>query len=63
MARLELPALYAILDPEQTAGRSLDTTLAEILAGGARWLQLRVKSLAPAAFFELALRVRSRTAA
>jgi thiamine-phosphate pyrophosphorylase len=63
MAQIELPALYAILDPEQTAGRSTDRVLDELLKAGAQWLQLRVKSLAPAEFFELARRARARTRA
>ncbi len=63
MAQIELPALYAILDPEQTAGRSIDRVLDELLKAGAQWLQLRVKSLAPAEFFELARRARARTRA
>jgi thiamine-phosphate pyrophosphorylase len=63
MAPLDLPALYAILDPEQTAGRSTDLVLDELLKGGAQWLQLRVKSLTPADFFGLARRARTRTRA
>jgi thiamine-phosphate pyrophosphorylase len=63
MAPIELPALYAILDPEQTAGRSTDRVLDELLKAGAQWLQLRVKSLTPAEFFELARRARARTRA
>jgi len=58
---LQLPALYAILDPEQTSGRAPEAVLQELLKGGARWLQLRVKALAAADFFELARRVRVQT--
>ena len=60
---LALPAFYAILDPEQLAGRPAGAVLEELLKGGARWLQLRVKSLTPADFFELAQMVRVRTRA
>ena len=63
MARLDLPALYAILDPEQTSGRSPDQVLDALLKAGAQWLQLRVKSLASAEFFHLARRARIRTRA
>jgi len=61
MPLLDLPALYAILDPEQTAGRPVEAVLHELLKGGAHWLQLRVKSLTPTDFFELAKRVRAHT--
>jgi thiamine-phosphate pyrophosphorylase len=63
MPLLDLPALYAILDPEQTAGRSTEAVLENLLKGGAQWLQLRVKSLTPADFFELARHVRAGTQA
>jgi thiamine-phosphate pyrophosphorylase len=63
MPPLELPTLYAIFDPEQTAGRATDEVLEQLLEGGAQWLQLRVKSLTPADFFELASRVRAKTRA
>jgi thiamine-phosphate pyrophosphorylase len=56
-----LPALYAILDPEQTGSRAPDRVLEDLLSGGARWLQLRVKALSSADFFALARRVRART--
>ncbi|MGE5218448.1 MAG: thiamine phosphate synthase [Chloroflexota bacterium] len=61
MTLLDLPAFYAILDPEQTAGRPVEAVLDELLKGGTRWLQLRVKLLAPTDFFELAQRVRAHT--
>lgn len=61
MPPLHIAPLYAILDPQQTAGRAADAVLEELLTGGAQWLQLRVKSLAAADFFELARRVRART--
>jgi thiamine-phosphate pyrophosphorylase len=60
---LEIAPLYAILDPEQTSGRNPGQVLGELLEGGVQWLQLRVKSLAPAEFFELARRARSETRA
>jgi thiamine-phosphate diphosphorylase len=58
-----LPPLYAILDPEQTKGRSPESVLRELLEGGVTLLQLRVKAMAPREFFELARTVRSRTRA
>lgn len=63
MPPLKLPPLYAILDPEQTSGRAPAAVLRDLLQGGARWLQLRVKALTPADFFELAQRVRIETRA
>jgi len=61
MPRLELPALYAILDPDQTAGREPGKVLHDLLEGGARFLQLRVKSLAAGDFFALARNARAVT--
>jgi thiamine-phosphate pyrophosphorylase len=63
MLSLSLPPLYAILDPEQTKGRSPESVLRELLEGGVTLLQLRVKTMAPREFFELARRVRSETRA
>jgi thiamine-phosphate pyrophosphorylase len=63
MPSLSLPPLYAILDPEQTKGRSPESVLRELLEGGVTILQLRVKTMAPREFFELARRVRSETKA
>lgn len=63
MPPLKLPPLYAILDPEQTSGRAPAAVLRDLLQGGARWLQLRVKALTPADFFELAQRFRIETRA
>ena len=60
---LDVPPLYAIFDPEQISGRSPNRVLAELLAHGVQWLQLRVKSLPPVEFFELARHVRSETRA
>ncbi|HKY09699.1 MAG TPA: thiamine phosphate synthase [Candidatus Binatia bacterium] len=61
MSGLDLPPLYAILDPEQIAGRDAVKALVDLLAGGARFLQLRVKALAAGDFFELARRARVET--
>lgn len=63
MMSLSLPPLYAILDPEQTKGRSPESVLRELLEGGVTLLQLRVKTMVPREFFELARRVRSETRA
>jgi thiamine-phosphate pyrophosphorylase len=60
---LSLPPLYAILDPEQTRGRSPESVLRALLEGGVTLLQLRVKTMAPREFFELARMVRSETRA
>jgi thiamine-phosphate pyrophosphorylase len=54
MPAFELPPLYAILDPDQTQGRDAGTVLQELLAGGAKIIQLRAKTLAPRDFFDLA---------
>jgi thiamine-phosphate pyrophosphorylase len=63
MPSLSLPPLYAILDPEQTKGRSPESVLRELLEGGVTILQLRVKTMAPSEFFQLARTVRSETRA
>jgi thiamine-phosphate pyrophosphorylase len=63
MPSLSLPPLYAILDPQQTKGRAPESVLRELLEGGVTLLQLRVKTMAPREFFELARRVRSETRA
>jgi thiamine-phosphate pyrophosphorylase len=63
MPSLSLPPLYAILDPEQTKGRSPESVLRELLEGGVTLLQLRVKTMAPSEFFGLARRVRVETRA
>jgi thiamine-phosphate pyrophosphorylase len=59
----QLPPLYAILDPEQTKGRAPNLVLRQLLEGGAKILQLRVKSLLPRDFLNLAQRVREQTRA
>ena len=61
MPTLEIPPLYAILDPEQIAGRDAAKVLHDLLAGGAKFLQLRVKALPPNEFFDLARRARTET--
>ena len=61
MPALFIPPLYAILEPEQTRGRPAEQVLAELLHGGAKFLQLRVKSFPASDFFELARRVRDAT--
>ena len=58
---LELPPLYAILDPEQTRSRPAESMLARLLDAGVSILQLRVKSLPPAHFLELAKQARAMT--
>jgi thiamine-phosphate pyrophosphorylase len=60
---LHLPPLYAILDPDQTKGRAADLVLRRLLEGGAKILQLRVKSQMPRDFLDLAHRVREQTRA
>jgi thiamine-phosphate diphosphorylase len=63
MPPFSLPPLYAILDPEQTKGRSPESVLHELLEGGITLLQLRVKAMTPRDFLELAQRVRVQTRA
>jgi len=60
---LKPPPLYAILDPEQTKGRPPEVVLHELLNGGVKMLQLRVKSMLPRDFLELAQQVRAQTRA
>jgi thiamine-phosphate pyrophosphorylase len=60
---LKLPPLYAILDPEQTRGRPAERVLAALLEAGVSMLQLRVKSLPPVDFLELAKQARAVTRA
>jgi len=59
--RYSLPPLYAILAPEQTKGRSTTLVLRELLAGGAKILQLRAKALSSRDFFQLARETRALT--
>jgi len=63
MSSLVLPPLYAILDPEQTQGRAATDTLRQLLAGGAAIVQLRIKTVAPRNFLELARFARAETRA
>lgn len=63
MPPIDISPLYAILDPEQIAGRDAGEVLHDLLAGGVKWLQLRVKALAPSEFFALGRRARTETRA
>ena len=58
---LLLRPLYAILDPEQTKGRSIETVLRELLAGGVTLLQLRLKTAPASDFLQLAHSTRNLT--
>ncbi|MGH7816538.1 MAG: thiamine phosphate synthase, partial [Candidatus Binatia bacterium] len=60
---LTLPPLYAILDPEQTKGRPAERVLQQLLEGGAKILQLRVKAMMPREFLALARVARKQTRA
>jgi thiamine-phosphate diphosphorylase len=59
--RLQLPPLYAILDPEQTKGRAAETVLLELLEAGIQCLQLRAKAMPPREFLRLACAARRLT--
>jgi thiamine-phosphate pyrophosphorylase len=61
--KLSLPPLYAMLDPEQTRGRSAEHVLRELLSGGAKIIQLRAKKISARAFLELARHARELTRA
>jgi thiamine-phosphate pyrophosphorylase len=61
--RATLPALYAILDPEQVSSRSPESVLRQLLEGGAKMIQLRAKAISSRDFFHLAQRARELTAA
>ena len=61
LRRLQPPPLYAILDPEQTKGRTAETVLRELLEGGIKLLQLRAKAMIPMDFFRLACATRTLT--
>lgn len=61
--KLSLPPLYAILDLEQTQGRSAEPVLRELLSGGAKIIQLRAKKISARSFLELARNVRDLTRA
>ena len=59
--RVTLPALYAILDPEQISRRSPESVLFQLLQGGAKMIQLRAKAMSSRDFFHLAQRARELT--
>jgi thiamine-phosphate pyrophosphorylase len=59
--RLQLPPLYAILDPEQTKVRAAETVLLELLEAGIQCLQLRAKAMPPREFLRLACAARRLT--
>lgn len=61
LRQLDFPPLYAILDPEQTKGRSPEMVLRELAQGGAKILQLRVKVMIPRDFLQLARETRALT--
>ena len=58
---LPLPPLYAILDPEQTNGRTTEAVLRALLDGGVKLLQLRVKLMPAGDFLQLARVTRKLT--
>jgi len=60
---LELPPLYAIVDPEQTRSRPAERLLTALLEAGVTILQLRVKALPPGDFLELAKETHAITRA
>jgi thiamine-phosphate pyrophosphorylase len=60
---LRLPPLYAIVDPEQTRGRTLDFVLRELLRGGVTILQLRAKLMSSRDFLNWAMRASEITRA
>src|SRR5262245_4658492 len=57
----KLPPLYTVLDPEQIKDRAPEWALEQLLAGGAKILQLRVKAMAPRDFCALAREARAQT--
>jgi len=58
---VSLPALYAILDPEQIGERAVEDVLSELLHAGVKMLQLRAKVLGGKDFLALAKLARSQT--
>ena len=60
--RVMVPALYAILDPEQISSRSPESVLRELLQGGVKMIQVRAKAMSSRDFFQLAQRARELTA-
>ena len=61
MPPLDLPPLYAILDPEQIKTRDGLVVLRQLLEGGAGIVQLRAKIMEPRDFFHLARQARALT--
>ena len=59
--RVTLPALYAILDPEQIDTRSPESVLFQLLQGGAKVIQLRAKAMSSRDFLHLAQKARELT--
>ena len=59
MPPLNLPPLYAILDPEHTKGLDGIIVLRRLLEGGASIVQLRAKIMAPGDFLVLAREARA----
>lgn len=58
---LQLPPLYAILDPEQIGDRAIAEVLSELLRAGVKILQLRAKAMSAQDFFALAQLARQQT--
>ena len=58
---LPLPPLCAILDPEQTKGRTTEAVLRALLEGAVKLLQLRVKLMPAGDFLQLARVTRKLT--
>ncbi len=56
----QLPRLYAIIDPRQSAGRSADEVCEALLAGGAKLIQYRDKQGSGRAIYQVALGLRER---
>jgi thiamine-phosphate pyrophosphorylase len=54
-------SLYAILDPDQSQGRPALKILTDLLAGGAKLVQLRAKNMASNDFYRLAMEARELT--
>ncbi|MGH7928791.1 MAG: thiamine phosphate synthase [Candidatus Binatia bacterium] len=61
MPSIQLPALYAILDPEQIRSQDPGVVLQLLLEGGAKIIQLRAKTLTPRDFFDLARAISKET--
>lgn len=51
LSRLELPPLYALTDASVSVSRQ--AVIDELIAGGARWIQVREKSVSDAEFYEI----------